>query len=601
VAFLIRTIDFTAAGREIVRDRTLDQSAVTIGRAADNDIHLPDLAVEQRHVRLTDAGGGMIGAEAITGLGFAIDGKTRKSATIDPAVGAEIALGSARLAIGRAGEDGPVQITVSQVEANEGAADALQNFALTSALPSKRAMAWGFAATILILLLSVPIFTHLTRTPVTNDPENVEQGQVLFDAAWSSGELSMAHHDLEDNCEACHQTAFISVQDKTCLTCHEDLNDHAEMPRQRLGMPAMSWGDQAQWTIAETLGKEGPLGCVSCHSEHEGPVKLEASSEQFCADCHDNLDARLTDVSFGNADDFGDKHPQFRPLIYTAHFSDEPMRVSLDRDPVEKSGLLFPHDIHVSEDGGAARMAISLPQYGAPLECSDCHEEDAGAPGGYAPVVMEDSCEACHSLVSGRSGAGFTRLRHGNVVELMEDLARVDRGPRRPVTSGRYRPGQYASGGRYFANFGRPMSAYIAINRALERGGTCGDCHIRTQTEGRPDLVPVNIPDEYLHKGWFPHDAHDGDVAECADCHATATSDEATDLLIPGLETCRDCHLGESAIETEEIVPSSCAMCHSYHTPTMPWRPEDHPAGMPGAPGDGRRDTVASILGSLRR
>ena len=50
MAFLIRTIDFTSSGREIVRDRTHDSAEVTIGRASENDIHLPDLAVEQKHV-----------------------------------------------------------------------------------------------------------------------------------------------------------------------------------------------------------------------------------------------------------------------------------------------------------------------------------------------------------------------------------------------------------------------------------------------------------------------------------------------------------------------------------------------------------------------
>jgi predicted CXXCH cytochrome family protein len=595
MAFLIRTIDFTSSGREIVRDRTLEQAEITIGRASENDIHLPDLAVEQRHVRISDAGGGMLAVEAVGGLAYGIDGRSEKSSQVDPNVGAELALGSSRLAISREG-DGPVQVTIKQVEKDEGAADALQGFALASALPSKRAMAWVFSLAVLGLLLAVPVVTHLTREPVENDPDNLMPGQVMFDAAWSTGELSMAHHDLENNCEACHQTAFVSVQDETCLTCHEELDDHAKMPRQLAGMPPMSWGDATQWNIAQTLGKEGPLGCVSCHTEHEGPVKLEASDQKFCADCHDQLDTRLTDVAFGNAADFGKKHPQFRPQFYTAHFAKKPERVSLDTKPVEKSGLLFPHDIHVSTQGGAARMAISLPQYGAPLECSDCHEEDKEAPGGFKPVVMEDSCEACHSLVSGRDGDGFTKLRHGKVSDLMEDLARIDRGPRRPVVAGRTRPGQYAVGGRYYADFGRPMSAYIAINRALQKGGTCGDCHINTTTKGRPDLIPVNIPDKYIHHGYFPHEAHGEDVAECTDCHETGTSKKATDLLIPDVESCRDCHLGESATKTDEIVPSSCAMCHGYHTPTMPWRPKDHP----DIPGNGGNDNVAAILSSLR-
>lgn len=611
MAFLIRTIDFTAAGREIIRDRTVEQSELTIGRAAENDIHLPDLAVEQHHVRLFDAGDGLVSVEAIGGLGFGIDGRTEKSASIDPNVGAELSLGSSRLAISRDG-DGPVQIVIKQVEKDAGAGDALVGFELASALPSKRAMAWAFAVLIVVLLLSVPVITHLIREPVENDPENLVAGQVVLDSAWSTGTLSLAHHDLENNCEACHVTPFVSVQDETCLTCHEELGEHAKMSRLADGMPPLSTGDAIQWNIAQTLGKEGPLGCVSCHSEHEGPVKLEASDEQFCSECHDALDTRLTDVSFGNAADFGDKHPQFRPQFFTAHFADKPKRISFANKPVEKSGLIFPHDVHMDETSGVARMAISLDKYGEPLVCSDCHSEwsdetlivkvseDGGKPsdfGDFAPVNMEESCETCHSLVFDRAGASFRTLRHGDVDDLMADLATMNRGPRTPVVSRRDRPGQFGRGGRYNANFGRPMSAYIAINRALEKTGVCGECHIPTITNGRRDLTPVNLPHRFLTKGAFNHAAHGDDVAECVDCHATDTSKEATDLLIPDLESCRDCHLGESAVKTDEIVPSSCAMCHGYHTPTMPWRPEDHDI----LPRNGQEDTVAAILGSLRR
>ena len=611
MAFLIRTIDFTAAGREIVRDRTLDARELTIGRAAENDIHLPDLAVEQRHVKLSDAAGGMLLAEAIGGLGFGINGRVEQSAEIDPNVGAELSLGSSRLAISREGS-GPVQITVKQVEKDEGAADALVGFELASALPSKRAMAWTFAGLILILLLSVPVFTHLTRDPVENDPENPAEGQVVLDSAWSSGELSLAHHDLENNCEACHVTPFVSVQDETCLTCHEELGEHAKMPRLAAGMAPLSTGDAIQWSIAETLGKEGPLGCVSCHSEHEGPVKLEASDQAFCSDCHVDLDTRLTDVGFGNASDFGKKHPQFRPQFFTAHFADKPQRISFASKPVEMSGLIFPHDVHVDENSGVARMAMSLSQYGAPLECSDCHSEwsdealivkvsqDGGKPsdyGDFAPVVMEEACEACHSLVFDRAGPNFRNLRHGDVDDLMADLATMSRGPRQAVGPVRDRPGQFGRGGRYNANFGRPMSGYIAVNRALEKNGVCGECHIPTMTDGRRNLTPVNLPHRFLMKGAFNHAAHDDDVAECTDCHATGTSDKATDLLIPDLESCRDCHLGETATKTEEIVPSSCAMCHGYHTPSAPWKPEDHD----DLPGNGRNNSVAAILSSLRR
>ena len=65
MAFLIRTIDFTAAGRELIRDRVVKQTALTIGRAAENDIHLPDLAVEQHHVRIGTRGDGTLDVAAL--------------------------------------------------------------------------------------------------------------------------------------------------------------------------------------------------------------------------------------------------------------------------------------------------------------------------------------------------------------------------------------------------------------------------------------------------------------------------------------------------------------------------------------------------------
>jgi pSer/pThr/pTyr-binding forkhead associated (FHA) protein len=70
VAFLIRTIDFTAAGRELIRDRVVEQTALTIGRASENDIHLPDLAVEQNHVRIVTQPDGTLGVAALGTLGL---------------------------------------------------------------------------------------------------------------------------------------------------------------------------------------------------------------------------------------------------------------------------------------------------------------------------------------------------------------------------------------------------------------------------------------------------------------------------------------------------------------------------------------------------
>lgn len=578
--FLIRTVDFTASGREIVRERLLDQASLTIGRAAENDIHLPDLAVEQRHVRLDLASGDTLHAEAVGTLGFALDGRSVTSGTIDPAVGGEIALGAARLAIARDGE-GRVTITIRQ--AGDGAAkpDAVRGFELASALPSKRAMAWLFAGLILALLLAVPIITHATRTVIPNDPKKITPGQTVLDAAWSTGALSSKHHKLEENCEACHVDAFVSVREEVCVTCHKGLGDHAAKPRLVAGMPGLSAGDAALWKIAGMFGKEGRGGCTTCHTEHEGKVRQKPATEPFCADCHEALDTRLTDTALGNAHDFGKAHPQFRPTFYAAYGAKEPVRVSLDKQPVEQSGLKFPHDVHMNARGGVARMAVSLANYGKPLECKDCH---ALTPDkiGFKPVEMEDSCESCHSLVSGRSGGGFTSLRHGDVKKFREDIAglRQGAGRRSPASGTRRRPGQYDAGGPYRADFGRPVNAYISLARGLEKDGVCTECHLPTQTGGRPDLVPVNLPDRFLEHGFFSHEAHKKE--KCTDCHAADTSKTATDLLIPDIKNCRDCHRGATAQKIKKIVPSSCAMCHAYHVPSGQWSP-DRPARPEGA------------------
>lgn len=596
MAFLIRTIDFTAAGREIIRDRVVEQASLTIGRAAENDIHLPDLAVEQRHVRISVQADGTLAVQALGTLGFGLDGRTVTEAAIDPRTGGEIALGAARLAVAREG-DGNISITIRQVAADEGKGDALRGFALASVLPSKRAMSWAFAGAILLALLIVPVASYLLRTPVKNDPTGETPGQVVMDAAWSTGDLSLRHHSLENNCESCHVAAFESVQDETCLSCHKDTGDHARSNRLAAGMPPLSAGDALQWKIAESLGKEGPLGCVSCHTEHEGEVRQKPASEAFCSDCHSDLDARLTDTKLADAHDFGKDHPQFRPAYYASFGAARPVRAAPASKPVEKSGLKFPHDVHMNARGGAARMAVSLPQYGQPLECKDCHALTPDKVS-FKPVEMEDACESCHSLVSGRTAAGgFSKLRHGDVKDLAEDLARIGSGPRATPASARSRPGQFARGsGVYAADFGRPVRAYIGLSNALAPGGVCTECHLPTMTDGQRDLMPVNLPDRFLTTGYFTHEAHKKE--ECTDCHAADTSKAASDLLIPDLKSCRDCHLGATAVKTKKIVPSSCAMCHSYHLPSGQWSPEAEGSDPHYRPAPGPDKTkVAAMFG----
>ena len=582
--FLIRTVDMTATGREIVRDREVDQEALLVGRSSENEIHLPDLAVEQQHASISSISGGKIKAEAAGTLGFTHDGRKTTLATFNPASGGELGFGSYRLQFSQE-TDGPVLITISQVEKAAGGSD-LEGFALASALPSKRIMAWVGLAAVLIAFLAIPIYSHLNRDQVK--PDYDKSGAVRMDASWSTGALSQAHHGLEDNCEACHVEPFQSVRDETCLTCHEAIGDHAKIPRQLTSRGPLSKSDEWQWAVAEMFGKEGQGSCTTCHTEHEGEGRMEPTAQKFCSECHDDMDTRLTDTKLDNAADFGNAHPQFKAVFHPELGSDRTQRLSLAKKPKEQHGLKFPHDLHLDGNGGVAKMAgnIGAKQgYGEKLICSDCHTPTADK-NSFLPVDMEDNCESCHSLVYDKVGSTFRSLEHGDVGAMQADLRAMDRAPRRPITTGRKRPGQYARGGLYYQNFGRPARSYIAINRALSSNGVCGECHTPTTRNGKADVMPVNLRDTYIMHSWFDHKAHNQE--ECSTCHNADNSKTSEDLLLPEIGICRDCHLGEKAAKAE--VPSSCAMCHSYH-PSDVTKPKD----LPGQDKKGTTDKVAMM------
>ena len=565
--FRIRTIDQTASGREIVRERELAQAELTIGRAAENDIHLPDLAVEQRHVRVVPAVGGQLRLQAVGRLGFTVDGRSHEDVTIDPAEGAELELGSYRLQF--ATESGAVAVTIRKFEAREGGkGEARRGFSLAHVLPGKRPLAWAGLAAILIAFLALPVWSHLNRVQTKPGIDRLgdKPDAVMMDASWRTGALSSVHHGLEDNCEACHVEPFVAVRDETCLTCHEDITDHAAQPRQDVARGPMEWLDAAQWDVAHALNKPGPGACTDCHTEHEGQGRMEPTRERFCADCHGSLDVRLTDTALGNASDFGKAHPQFQAVLTTERGQEEPVRVSLTERPRQWNGLTFPHELHLNARGGVTQMARRLGTrngYGEALECNDCHRPTADGVR-FLPVDMENDCESCHSLVIDQVGGVYRKVRHGDAAQARAELMALGRASRPAIVAGRGRPGQYGTGGRYSIEFGGPATGAALLARAMAREGLCGECHTPAGAAGSLDVMPVTQPARYFIHGWFDHEEHKQE--RCVTCHAADRSDASSDLLLPGIAQCRDCHQGESARTAE--VPSGCAMCHSYHPRT---------------------------------
>lgn len=604
MTFIVRTVARTADGRVIIRPTMVRKDVIGIGRDASNDIHLADLAVEPFHATLTELPVGRVLAETANGLGFAVDGRSTKRMEIDANRGAELRFGGHLLKL--AMEEGVATVSVERTQALSDAAnekDERTAFSLAGLLPGKRTGAWTFFLLILAACLAWPVYSWATWHDAKTRPAGFHA-----DKMWSSGPLSQAHKGLENNCQACHDKAFVAVEDNKCVACHTGVHDHADPKRQVAAMAAPNFGQRIENGFKSAFGVPTEQRCVGCHTEHQGAGPMPATAQAFCTDCHATMKSRLTDTKLANVDDFSTAHPQFRPTIVTDSSGNRPMfqRVSLDAKPVENSGLKFPHGTHLSTTNGVARMAQTMKSeqgWGNALACKDCHKPTSDGVR-FQPVEMERDCQMCHSLGFDQIGGTIRTLRHGQPAQVVADLRAFYRstGPARPISLGgssRRRPGDYAASetrSDYVSGFrSYGGGAEAAINAVFTKGGACFDCHVVDRTgDGRSagwKIRPVVQQMRYMQKGWFSHDAHKTD--KCETCHKATTSTSTSPVMLPGIATCRECHGGENS---HADVPSSCAMCHSYHIDpaSAPWR--TRAAGGKGQDRPQRTKTAAAII-----
>lgn len=560
MSFLLRFVSQSAAGREIIRTREIERDVIRIGRDPASEIHLTDLEVTQHHATLRQLAPDRRVIEATAELPIRIEGRSTRHEEIDAGRGGEIRIGSHRLTVSAGEGPGDIVIQVDRV-ARAAAADdeeRLRRFSLAGSAPGKRRMAWSLAAVVLALFLIWPIWSFLHRSPTAPASPH---GQAIADRSWSPGPLSRAHAALERDCRACHVAAFTAVPDSACTTCHRNVHDHADPRRLAAASPGHGLVGGLKVAIASSLGRL-PGRCVDCHVEHQGAVDMPIAADHSCSDCHAALSQRLADTKIGDASDFGDAHPQFRPLIT---LRTEPIpefaRRPIDQHPLELTGLKFPHALHLSAVGGVARMAETMGHDG-PLTCRDCHvPDDNGAR--FRPISMMTNCQQCHSLAFDRTSGTVRTLRHGDVAQVIADVRDFARshGDGGIFTQGlRRRPGP--AGLPVRQGGGDPAQAVRAL---FSPGGACFDCHI-IRGPSRPgaldySVVPVVLPQRYLAHGWFDHAAHS--TTSCTACHGAQRSVDAREVMIPAIATCRNCHGGEDA--HPPLVRSSCLMCHDYH------------------------------------
>ncbi len=207
-----------------------------------------------------------------------------------------------------------------------------------------------------------------------------------------------------------------------------------------------------------------------------------------------------------------------------------------------------------------------------------------------APVKFANACAACHLLTFDKRfdyGAphdkpkvihAFLVRTFGEYIAVHPAEVRVQRDPSRDLT-------------------GRPLppsvriltSAQWVTERIVEAEDllwrkTCKQCHTLTpfaKTSHRKIELSVtqesdtgklsdisaelpNIATAHSTLRWMPHAKFDHSKHEgftCVSCHAKAlTSTESSDVLLPGIETCKSCHA-----PGPEHAESRCFECHTYH------------------------------------
>ncbi len=625
MTLVLRQITKRATGGEIVRERELADGAVRIGRGADCEVRIADLAVSLHHATLS-LDGGRVRIEATGDQPFGVDGKFVHSATVKPADDAVLTFGDHRLTVG--GDAGKVVLTLTKVEAEAAAhgepdADAT-GFAPKRQILSKRRLAWAGFGTIALLCLIVPV---LFFTGVVDS--NLLHPKIDVDAQWSSGPLSKAHAFLEDDCQACHTQAFVAVKDETCKSCHsgaqtpamlqqtnarvraggstEDpslIADHASPTRLMWATPPpRNWGSQVIAFARKTFNRP-EQSCETCHVEHVGdpltPPRARPTLQETetCTGCHTDLNQRLKNTPLRNAPSWP-RHPELTPRITMSAAPLQVQRVSMAARPRENNGLTFPHALHLSTGGSVGRMAQTLGKTGAngALDCASCHVATPNG-AGFQPVEMESACSSCHSLGFATAG-GIRQMPHGDVGQLVSFLS--SSGP--PVTGARgqtprRRPGEAVaarSGGR-----GGGLSAVQRMRGAFSPGGSCYDCHTVSSGDAGYAIGAVHLADAWLTRGAFDHRtrAHRLDrngQPNCRTCHNAEQSNDARDVMLPPLATCQSCH-GKAETQTINAAavsaPANCSTCHSYHAPARP---------VPVAPGGRREPSIMDDRVPARR
>lgn len=582
MAIRVEFIKRRPGGRITVRPTLYEKSDVSLGRATDCDIFLADLRVGLYHAQLTQISSGKVRIDANGDHRVRVDGAQVRRREIGLNDGSVIRIGPYKLQLSPADNHGDMLITIELVEEPTAVRDKRSEeavFSMRGYAPDKRATAWLLWLTIAGFFLATPVALHF-RPKDAETRGAAAQLALATSQHWLAGGMSSSHANLTNDCRDCHVEPFTRVTDEACLTCHEDMRDHADPAALYAASPHDTGA--GKWLATLREGLNIPEGrCGSCHFEHNGSTGVVPSGSQLCIDCHDKLDENFTETDLVNVSNFARRHPEFSPAIILDPQAEPAAvsRISLVNHPKEKNGLTFPHDFHL-KDPEVARKLDTLPtslraRYGADLDCIDCHQPDA-AGALIKPIEMETHCSDCHSLAFTADENQTRLLPHGEPKEVrrvLEDyyLAQATNlllGDEAASVLNRQLSAEARTRRerlRAQAFSDARTNADAMITRIFSEDGICRKCHKNEDPAARaglPDLTPVRLTQVYLPKAQFSHAEHMTGNIPCTTCHRAETSDSSADVLMPSITVCRDCH---DDLSGRNAIASDCLTCHVYH------------------------------------
>lgn len=418
---------------------------------------------------------------------------------------------------------------------------------------------------------------------------------------YSSGRMSAAHAVLEKQCAACHlQKAgefSAKAADAACLACHDGPIHH------------------------ENQLKGAVPDCAACHVEHRGRINIKAASNQSCTECH--ADLRVTGqvrIYAAHIRSFEDGHPEFAALREGAK---DPGTIRLNhaihmkpirRGPngpivqLECSDCHRPVAVKANwpyADAAYVNASVTYKDGDELLEVKSAGFEAPRGTNGrayMAPVKFATACGGCHLLsFDKRFDEGVPHDKpevvHAFLVKKFQEYIaahpgelRVVRDPKRDLTGKPIppevhvdTPAQWVAGRTADAELllwrktckqCHALSGFVTMEDPLKVGwaGPPPEAAIFTATwmaitsagsrkivTPLPEIAPAKVMGRWLPHAKFDHDAHRG--FSCTGCHAKAlTSQETSDILVPGIENCKTCHA-----PGPEHAESLCFECHTYH------------------------------------